>query len=94
MGEMLACGLPVIANEQVGDHDFLFSTYSCGALLRSKPRKKLWTYCYEEHAFEEVVRQIPSLISTPPEVFRTVAQQYFSLEEGIERYWKVYQSMM
>ncbi|GIV39654.1 MAG: glycosyl transferase [Thermonema sp.] len=94
MGEMLACGLPVIANEQVGDHDFLFSTYSCGALLRSKPGKKPWTYCYEEHAFEEVVRQIPSLISTPPEVFRTVAQQYFSLEEGIERYWKVYQSMM
>ncbi|WP_038028478.1 glycosyltransferase [Thermonema rossianum] len=94
MGEMLACGLPVIANEQVGDHDFLFSTYPCGALLRSKPRKKPWTYCYEEHAFEEVVRQIPSLISTPPEVFRTVAQQYFSLEGGIERYWKIYQSMM
>jgi len=93
MGEMLACGLPVIANEQVGDHEHLFSTYRCGILLRSKPNAKPWAYGYEDKAFEAVIEQLPAVISTPPQNLRAIASEYFSLEEGIKRYEEVYQRM-
>ncbi|MEO1653169.1 MAG: glycosyltransferase [Bacteroidota bacterium] len=88
MGEILAMGLPVIANRQVGDHEYLFEKYACGLMvdLKDNPRSNA-------QAFDKLIPTIPALLKVPASERRQVALEYFSLAEGVAHYQKVYEAI-
>ncbi|TAG94195.1 MAG: glycosyltransferase, partial [Bacteroidetes bacterium] len=81
MGEVLASGLPIIANTKVGDNEYLFEKYNCGVLIDS----------FSEKEYENITHQIEKLLTIPKENLKNIAEDYFSLEKGIQKYAKVYQ---
>lgn len=89
MGEILAMGIPMIANKNVGDHHFLFEKYTCGVSidLKSELEKDLQEY-------DKAIREIDHLLKIPKETLREVALDYFSLEKGVKLYHSVYQCVL
>lgn len=83
LGEMLAMGLPVIANGGVGDLDDFFAKNKVGKLLAA----------FDEVAFEEVEKVLPVLVNSDPEKIRSVAKAHFSLETAVELYDAIYQGI-
>jgi glycosyltransferase involved in cell wall biosynthesis len=83
MGEILAMGIPIIANTAVGDNDYLFEKYPCGYLLRQ----------LKDDSYAEAVAEIDALLKISPEVYRTTALSYFGLEKGIMLYKQVYEAI-
>lgn len=83
MGEILAMGIPIIANTKVGDHDFLFEKYNCGVLVNE----------FNEQHFNQVVDQLESLSNISNEKLRDAALDYYSLEKGVELYKQVYKDL-
>ena len=83
MGEILAMGIPIIANTNVGDNEYLFQKYECGLLLEN----------FEHATLQNALADLPLLLSKPPQHFRAAAVSYFGLQEGVSKYAKVYQNM-
>lgn len=88
MGEILAMGIPVIANSQVGDHEYLFENYPCGLMIDLDKEES-----NNARNFEKAIAQIPELLKAPADKRRQVALEYFSLEEGVAHYRKVYEAI-
>lgn len=82
LGEILACGVPVIINGNMGDNDYLFEKYNFGALVKD----------FSETAYLEVIKNLENIQTVPRETLRNVALDYFSLEKGIQKYNEVYLS--
>jgi glycosyltransferase involved in cell wall biosynthesis len=83
MGEILAMGIPIIANTQVGDNEYLFEKYPCGILVEN----------FYPRTFDQVILQLDDLRNIPPDELRQAALDYFSLDKGIELYRQVYQNL-
>lgn len=83
MGEILAMGIPVISNAKVGDNDRLFAKYTCGYLLNE----------LTVDAFDKVIFQLDELLDIPPQDLCASAESYFSLENGISLYDKIYHNL-
>lgn len=86
MGEILGCGVPIVASKGVGDLDAFLAKNKVGILL-SSPRS------------EDVVaatRQLKSLLKDPHLSIRCrkAAEEYFSLESGIAKYELLYRSLL
>ena len=82
MAEILACGLPVVANEGVGDVAKIIREYRVGVLARSAEREDM-TAAWE--ALQELIRD--------PELgrrCRKAAEDRFSLKTGIAAYAALY----
>ena len=81
-GEIMAMGIPIICNTNVGDTDKIVTDYKSGILVNNftledyKNAAELMNYSFDEN---EIING---------------ATQYFSLENGIEKYSKVYQSVL
>ena len=85
MGEILAMGLPVVANTAMGDHDYLFQAYPCGVLVQD----------FETAQYHQATEELLTLLeSAPAKALRQTALDYFSLDEGVRRYAQVYQSLL
>jgi glycosyltransferase involved in cell wall biosynthesis len=85
MGEILAMGLPVVANAAMGDHDYLFQAYPCGVLVQG----------FEPTQYHQALEALLTLLeSAPAQALRQTALDYFSLDEGVRRYAQVYQSLL
>ncbi|MFM1876611.1 MAG: hypothetical protein RL266_2348 [Bacteroidota bacterium] len=80
-GEMLGMGLPVIANAGVGDVDTIIEDTNSGILVKE----------FTTQAYEKAVDQIDDLLKIPTETLQAAAQKYYSLEEGVKRYNRVYE---
>jgi glycosyltransferase involved in cell wall biosynthesis len=80
LGEMLAMGLPVIANGGVGDLDDFFAKNKVGKLLSD----------FDEADFEQVNQQIPQMLSWDKGEIRAVAERHFSLAEAVAVYDSIY----
>lgn len=80
LGELLASGIPVLTNGNVGDHEFYIQQHNCGKILDFD---KLENYNFKE-IFEELRTEQIS------EKCRVLAQKYFSLGKGVEEYKKLY----
>lgn len=80
LGEMLAMGLPVIANGGVGDLDDFFAKNKVGKLLSD----------FDEADFEQVNQQIPEMLSWDKKEIRAVAERHFSLAEAVAVYDWIY----
>ena len=82
MAEVLACGLPVVANSGVGDVAWLISQYRVGVLVAGSGSVEM------QAALDNLDRllQDPDLASR----CRAAAEAVFSLEVGIEAYGRIY----
>ncbi|MFO7864208.1 MAG: glycosyltransferase [Salinivirgaceae bacterium] len=83
LAEILGMGIPVMANAGVGDVDWLFDNHFPELLV-----KKL-----DDNHYREVLQHFFNRKTTPPEKLRSVAQRYFSLTDGIDRYHIIYQKL-
>jgi glycosyltransferase involved in cell wall biosynthesis len=84
MGEILGMGLPIIANKNMGDNEFLFQKYECGVLVED----------FSEQSFENALQNLEKLTEIPQKHLKNIASDYFSLEKGIEKYAKVYEKLL
>jgi anaerobic magnesium-protoporphyrin IX monomethyl ester cyclase len=85
-GEYLASGLPVIINSGIGDTDTITEEERVGVVLR-------------ELTIEEYKRAVECFVSLLNDSerlrlrCRKVAEKYFSLNEGIEKYFNIYMKL-
>jgi len=82
MGEYLATGIPVIINEGIGDSDKIVEEERVGVVIKEFSREE----------YQERLRQLKGLLMEKDikERCRNTAKKYFSLENAIEKYYKLY----
>ncbi len=83
LGEFLASGIPVLTNAGVGDHEKLITESGAGQILEFE---KLDSY-----NFKEIFRKIRT--EETSKNCRAVAEQYFSLEKGVQAYKELYKDI-
>lgn len=81
MAEILAMGIPLITNN-IGDHEFLAQKYCFGQMLYHLDRKSM----------QEAISRIPQMLQISPSALRSIAEDYFSLQKGIDLYQQAYQA--
>lgn len=85
-GEYLASGLPVIVNAGIGDCDDIILKERVGVIINEFSLKE----------YERAINELKGLLSEGErlrERCRRVAEKYFSLEMGVERYWEIYRKL-
>ncbi|HPS46661.1 MAG TPA: glycosyltransferase, partial [Bacteroidales bacterium] len=80
MGEIMGMGIPIICNKNIGDIDTIMNNKS-GIFLLSD---------FNITEYERISSTISTLIKTPSEEIREMADTYFSLKNGIQKYKEVY----
>jgi len=86
MAEILGCGLPVVANEGVGDVATIIREYDVGVLVESATKEDMNVAWDNLHALLED----PDL----PDRCRRAAEEVFSLESGIAAYRSLYEDIL
>ena len=86
MGEILGCGIPVVANEGVGDVARIIREYNVGVLARSAEPADM------AEAWDALMR----LLEDPelPVRCRRAAEEVFSLEAGTAAYRRLYSDIL
>tara|TARA_B110000211_G_scaffold113080_1_gene131302 strand:- start:62 stop:1270 length:1209 start_codon:yes stop_codon:yes gene_type:complete len=86
MAEVLGCGLPVVANEGVGDVADIIRRYNVGVVVKDG------SYAAMMAALDELkeLRSDPDL----PSRCRKAAEEVFSLQAGTEAYRKLYAKIL
>lgn len=82
-GEMLGMGLPVIANSGVGDVDSIITSTGTGLLVND----------FLEENYMSVISQIDNVLSISTATLTSASEKYYSLEEGVKRYDRVYRKI-
>jgi glycosyltransferase involved in cell wall biosynthesis len=82
MGEVLASGLPVVANDGVGDVAEIIRRYRVGVVVEAGT----------EEAMRAAAAQLARLLQDPDlsQRCRTAAEEWFSLASGVEAYDRLY----
>ncbi|MBN3038357.1 MAG: glycosyltransferase [Candidatus Omnitrophica bacterium] len=85
IGEYLACGLPAIVNKGVGDIDTILAEQKVGIVLES----------FDQQGYKQALPGILDLLGSKDlrQRCHKVAQDYFSLEKGVNGYFKIYQTL-
>jgi glycosyltransferase involved in cell wall biosynthesis len=85
IGEYLATGLPVVVNEAVGDMRDIIGANDVGIVLPDFARE----------TYGKALGNLERLWGDPelPLRCRRVAESYFSLDLGVDRYWSVYRRL-
>lgn len=83
-GELMAMGIPIICNDEVGDTDRILKKYKAGYV----------TSGFTEMDFEKISKNWKNIIAIKPEEIRQGAEEYFSLEKGVLKYKEVYESIV
>lgn len=78
-GEIMAMGVPLICNSGVGDTSEIVARYNAGLVIDS-------------FEFQDI-NLIPSREKFNSTEIKAGAKEYFSLEQGVQRYLKVYESL-
>jgi glycosyltransferase involved in cell wall biosynthesis len=86
MAEILGCGLPVVANDGVGDVARIISEYRVGVLAEGS----------EPEAMATAWSELTALLKDPDLASRcrTAAETVFSLESGTAAYTRLYEQVM
>ncbi len=79
-GEIMAMGIPLVCNQGVGDTDYIVKKYNSGLVIQD----------FTSNSYQEVVNKD---FDFNKEELREGAKHYFSLDQGFERYMKVYKSI-
>jgi len=80
-GELMAMGVPIVCNAGVGDTDLVVERYTSGIVLNE----------LDESNYKSISLDFSSF--APAEI-RKGAIEFFSLSEGVERYGKVYLTVL
>lgn len=82
IGEYLAMGLPVVINQGVGDTQEVLETHRVGVVLQE----------FSTQAYDSALDELERLWRDPElsKRCRQVAEQSFALQEGVDRYWRIY----
>jgi glycosyltransferase involved in cell wall biosynthesis len=85
-GESLASGLPVVTNRGSADIDRLIETHAIGVVVDG----------FSADAYRMAIRQLDELLRDPDvrRRCRRVAEEFLSLEKGIQAYDAVYQELL
>ena len=83
-GEIMAMGKPVVCNTNVGDTDHVLTQYHSGVLVND----------FADEAFDKVIEAIRKPENFNSSAIRNGASQFFSLEEGVNRYAEVYRKVL
>lgn len=86
VGEYLACGLPVIINKGVGDTEEIIKNENAGIIIDE----------FSNTAYERASQELEVLLSAPclKERCRRVAEEYFSLDNGVKKYLEIYNRLL
>lgn len=85
--EYLACGLPVLINSGIGDTDKIVEQHKLGVVINEFSKE---TYLSKINILLELIKE-KDLIS---ERCRKVAQEVFSLDKGVSRYFDIYNKVL
>lgn len=81
MGELLALGLPVVANGDVGDVDEIAAATGAGVTVNG----------FSEADYYETIGRLEKIALPPPDI-RQAAVPWFDAEMGVNRYDRIYRS--
>jgi glycosyltransferase involved in cell wall biosynthesis len=86
MGEFLACGIPCLSNAAVGDVKSILEGNSVGIAIDS----------FDTEEKQQAIESLLALHSDPEivERCRSVAESYYSLEAGVNKYDEIYRSVL
>lgn len=88
MGEMLAAGIPIITGHSIGDVDYLLEKHKIGCIIKE----------FNPASFKTSIESVKYLIKENKKELMDrclyVANDYFSLENGIERYYLIYRNLL
>jgi glycosyltransferase involved in cell wall biosynthesis len=79
-GELMAMGIPVICNDGVGDSAVIVKRYESGWVVKN---------CAEPD-YQKVADNWEKIISLDKNQIQKGAEDYFSLEKGVESYSDIY----
>jgi glycosyltransferase involved in cell wall biosynthesis len=82
--EIMSMGIPVICNSGVGDTDKIFSDNDAGLVLKD----------FSETEMERVISEMDKILKLDPTQIRNKAVKLFSLDDGVEKYHKIYSDIM
>lgn len=85
LGEFLACGIPCLTNAGVGDVDEILRSSRTGVCITE----------FSDQAFDEACEQMFLLLQEEglTDRCRQTAKRYFSLEQGISEYKRIYSEL-
>jgi len=86
-GEYLACGIPLVINQGIGDMDRIITDNKIGAVVSA--------FC--DHEYCKAISTIKELFKEPLVLrrrCRAVAEEYFSLSKGVDKYQQIYQRLL
>jgi hypothetical protein len=77
-------GIPLICNSNVGDTDRIVRDSACGAIVTR----------FDHEGYTQVLSKLDNILQIDPAKIREGAEKYYSLENGIEKYLFVYQTLL
>jgi glycosyltransferase involved in cell wall biosynthesis len=85
MGEMLACGCPVVANDLVGDVGEIIRRFRVGVVVQENSASEM----------QRAAADLAGLLRDPnlTQRCRAAAEEWFSLDRGAERYDALYRKI-
>ncbi|MFN8309986.1 MAG: glycosyltransferase [Chitinophagales bacterium] len=81
-GELMGMGIPLVCNTGIGDTDRIVKRYQSGILVEN----------FTKADYASSIRQMQTA-RFDANAIRNGAIDYFSLDEGVETYWQVYQKL-
>jgi len=84
MGELMAMGIPLICNSNVGDVELIMKKSNAGFCLSQ----------LDKTTFEEIIPHLDSWQTYTPKNIRENSKQFYDLENGLNLYFKIYQELV
>lgn len=82
-GEIMAMGVPVICNDQVGDSSLVVEKYNAGIVVKE----------FSQNAYANYVNDLKQNVFDK-EAIRRGAKEFYSLDRGVEKYQAVYEKVV
>jgi glycosyltransferase involved in cell wall biosynthesis len=82
-GEIMAMGIPVICNDQVGDTSMVVEKYDAGIVVKE----------FSQKAYTDYVKKLTGKVFDK-DAIRQGAKEFYSLDTGVEKYKVVYEKVI
>ena len=83
-GELMAMGVPIICNSGIGDTDEIIKRFNAGEVISD----------FSPTSYKEVLISLNRIVELNPKSIIEGAYQTYSLDNGIERYSKIYNDLV
>ena len=84
LGEIMGIGIPIICNSGIGDVDAIVNNSNCGFLINN----------FTENEYLQVIDKIVHHFKFDEKDIINGADNYFSLDKGIEKYYATYKELL